>query len=292
MKTLFRAMAASLILAVGCGDVVIEQPTPNEPTKKPIKFNITRNADVTFEGGDKAGFYVVDSYNYGKCFVDNGELEYYNSTWNSEEELYWDEACELADVYCYIPYADVYNRDSHNFSISTEQNEIDNYKNSDFLWGEAKYIDPTDPDSDRVELEMKHLMSRVVITLEPGKGFSEEELLNADVRIETANNVAEINLLNGEIKCNGFGEAVRPYHNYDGDGKYYAVLVPQTIQDMDFITITTTAGKEYKLHQDYMEMAPGKQYNCTLTLNKNSYGIDIGITDWEVEDQDFGGTLN
>lgn len=291
MKTLFRAMAASLILAVGCGDVVIEQPTPNEPTKKPIKFNITRNADVTFEGGDKAGFYVVDYWDYEKYFVENGELTYYNGTWNSEEELYWDEACEQANVYCYIPYADVYERSSHNFSISTEQNWFENYKNSDFLWGEAKYIDPTDPDSDRVELEMKHLMSRVVITLEPGKGFSEEELFNADVRIETDNNVAEINLLNGGVDCGGYGEAVRPYYNEE-DGKYYAVLVPQTIENMDFIKITTTAGKEYKLHQDHMEMAPGKQYNCTLTLNKNSYGIDIGITDWEVEDQDFGGTLN
>ena len=38
--------------------------------------------------------------------------------------------------------------------------------------------------------------------------------------------------------------------------------------------------------------APNKQHTCTVTVNKTSEGINIGISDWETDGNDYGGTIN
>lgn len=288
MKALFRTLAASLILAVGC-DVVIDYPNQDDASRQPIRLSISQTADTTFEAGDAAGIYVVDSYDNDNYYVDNASLTFYDGAWQCEEQLYWDESCTLADVCCYIPYSTVYFPTIHKFSIETNQSSYDDYKASDFLWGKKENIEP---DAETVRLDLKHLMSRLVISLEPGSGYTKDELRDATVTINPNRSKVNINLLNGDLsQDNAATTTVNPYYNTN-DRKYYAVLVPEVIEDKDFIEVVTAGGKTYKLHQSYMDMQPGKQYNCTITLNKTGYGIDIGISDWEVDDTDFGGTLN
>ena len=42
----------------------------------------------------------------------------------------------------------------------------------------------------------------------------------------------------------------------------------------------------------WLEPTDGKQYTITVTMKKTSGGINIGIGDWDVVDEDFGGTVN
>lgn len=285
MKTLSKVLAASLLLVVGC-DVAINYPVQDE--RKPIRFDIKQSsASANFEWGDEAGLYVFDPYNYGNRYITNQKFIYHEHSWSPEKDLYWEEKHEVADFVCYFPYVEnIYDITRHQFEINKDQSKYENYKKCDLLWGKATNVSRHD---DAVHIELSHLMSRFVITLKAGDGYTEEELRNSEVSVDPDDNICYVNFHNSEITEAGWGGEIRAYYNSD-DHKYYAIVIPQNISDKNFIKVVTRGGKTFTMKLN-IDLEQGKQHNCTLTLNKNSYGIDIGVSDWEVDNNDYGGEL-
>ena len=67
------------------------------------------------------------------------------------------------------------------------------------------------------------------------------------------------------------------------------MLVPQEIIGTEIIRVTVGAN-EYSLVQT-ISFQSNKQHKCTITVNKIGEGVNIGISGWETDDTDFGGTL-
>ncbi len=284
--------SVALLLAACCEKSELSpDPTPGhtEAEKIPIKISttITKVNETGFEQGDQVGIYVVNEPNTlqpSGNHANNVLFKYINGSWVSESPLYWKDQTTKADFYCYYPYdSSISSIDAYPFSIKADQSSDNNYKSNDFLWGKTGYVSPT---TQAVGITVKHILSNVIIKLVAGNGYTDEDMNSAEVTICGMQTNSTINLANGTITANGNIQDITPKM---GVNARQALVIPQSVTNTDIIKITV-GDKTYVLNQS-INLVSGKQYTCTVTINKTSQGINIGIGGWNVDDNDFGGIV-
>ena len=298
MKKNLLFFLAAFTLFVSCSkDSVSEIPTPTPPTsteinKIPISIStqITRATDTDFESDDKVGLYVVN-YNGSTSgtlvssgnHVDNMRFTY-SGSWTPDQEIYWKDESTKADFYTYYPYtANISNIAALPVSVLTNQTTEENYKASDFLWGKTAGIAPT---KNAVSMMVKHLTSNIIIKLVPGDGYSVDDLATAKIEICGLKTNATVNLTNGEITATGISADITPINETT---QYRALVIPQNVTGIDLVRIKI-GDNTYLLNQT-INLLPNRQYTSTITINRSSQGINIGIGEWEEDDMDYGGTV-
>lgn len=294
MKKLFFFAAAAAAL-ISCQDKNLDiDPKPSEDEKLPINLSLevaTKVTDTQFENGDAVGIYVV-SYNGATAgTLENGGNLYdnvkftYNGSWISAESMYWKDKSTKADFYCYHPYGAPANVNAYSFVTSADQSSENDYKASDFLWGKTAGVTPT---AEVVQVGTKHILSKVVIDVKYGDGFTAESFAASTIKvgIRSVKTGATINLSNGEVTAAGVAAEVTPFK----DGNLYrAIVVPQTVANSSSLIVVTVDGVEYALRKGFTFVS-GKQHKFTVTVNKTGSGVNVGITDWETDDNDNGGS--
>lgn len=314
MKRYFAFIIAALMFVISCGENPTEQPdpapkptpenptpedpTPEDPTpedpapseQQEIKLNFTHIDENTFGDGDTLGIYVVnrtngfdtpllDSGNY----VDNVCMTYNDGSWNSDNMLFWYDDSTRADVYCYAPYiADIESVTKCPISVKADQRDPANLRASDILWGMASRWLPSF--SSTVDIKMSHITSRVVVMIGPGKGFTYEELEDVDVILSSC--PADLDLSNGTLTPHD--EIYDVIASKTGDA-YMAYVMPRIYNNEDFVKVIVD-GNTYVLKQT-LTLATGKVHYCNITLAKINQGVNIGISDWVVDPNDYGGVL-
>ena len=293
----FLLSLAALSCLVSCtsgDDEIIPSPAPDpDPVKIPINISMngwTRVTDTDYESGDKVGIYVVNyqgssagALQSSGNHVDNMCFTYTNN-WTPESDIYWQDETTKADFYCYYPYGTPSDITAHPFSVKTDQSQQADYKASEFLWGKASGVSPT---ANAVPIITNRSMSNMLIYVAPGKGFTEETLAAAtkSVRICNVKSSATVDLRTGVATATGSATEIIPYN----EGTYYrALLVPQTVADGSNLITITVDGVDYTLAKGFTFKA-NTQHKFTVTINKASSGVDIGVGNWEVDDTDNGG---
>ncbi len=281
--------------STGTEEPVIPSPTPTPEIKKiPISLNvgmpITRATDTGYESGDKIGLYVVNyvngsagNLNQSGNHVDNMSFTY-SGTWTPATPIYWLDDKTHADFYCYYPYAKVTDITAHAFSIQADQSTLAGYKASEFLFGKKSNVTPTES---AISITTNHLMSCAIINVAAGNGFTAESLAAAEVSVKLNNlkTASTINLATGEISATGNAQSITPYYI---EGSYKALVVPQTVNAENFITVTVD-GRDYNLNKEFTFQS-GKRHTFTVTLSKTSNGVNVSIGAWEDDEIDNGGT--
>ena len=287
MKKLFTLMAAVAAM-VSCSDNVENIPTTPETDKLPINISttLTRATDSAFEAGDKVGIFVVNEPNTlatSGNHVDNMGFTY-SSKWTPDTPIYWLDQTTKADFYCYYPYAEAANTAAHTFATKANQSQLADYKASEFLWGKTTGVAPTE---EAVNITTNHTFSNALVVLKPGDGFTEESLAAAtkSVKICGVKTNATIDLATGVATANGNATEVTPYLE---NGQYRALIVPQTTAEGALIVVTVD-GVDYTLSRS-MTFKANKQHKFTVTLNKVSNGVNVGIGGWETDEEDYGGS--
>ncbi len=286
-------LAAVAALMFSCSENPTPEPEPTPtPTPTPEKWainistSITRATDTSFENGDKVGIYVVnqpDALKSSGNHADNIGFTY-SGSWSAATTIYWKDETTKADFYCYYPYASsISNVEAYPFAVKADQSSVVNYKSSDFLWGKTTGVTPT---KNVVGITVKHAMSNVIVKLIAGNGYTAEDMVSATVAICGLKTNSTINLATGAITATGDVAEITPMVESD---YRRALVVPQSVSDTDLIKVTI-GDKVYTLNQS-VEFKSGKQHTCTLTIERTSQGINIGINGWETEDDDFGGTV-
>ncbi len=288
-----------LILAMVAGAAVACKKPGEEPVVTPelekIPINIsmdvwTKVTDTDFESGDKAGIYVVnyDGATAGTLAVSGNHVDNnaynYTTGWAPEKEIYWKDQTTKADFYCYIPYAEPTSVTAHPFAVKADQSVLANYKASEFLWGKATGISPTEA---AVPIITNRSMSNMIIYVKPGKGFTEESLAAAvkSVKICNVKTEATVNLATGVAAATGSAGEMVPYN----EGEYYrALMVPQTVADGSNLVVVTVDGVNYTFAKGFTFRA-NTQHKFTITVNKVGNGVDIGVGNWDVDGEDHGG---
>ena len=161
--------------------------------------------------------------------------------------------------------------------------QLADYKASEFLWGKTAGVTPTE---EAVNITTNHTFSNALIILKPGDGFTEATLAAAtkSVKICGVKTNASINLTTGVATATGNTTEVTPYLD---NGQYRALIVPQTTAEGALVVITVD-GVDYTLSRA-MTFKANKQHKFTVTLNKVSNGVNVGIGSWETDEEDYGG---
>ena len=277
------------------------QATPDEPAptgKLPITISTSvsgveesRVTDYAFEAGDEAGLYVVNRRADGSAaqllaqgnHVDNMHFTY-NGTWTPDSPIYWLDNETHADFYLYYPYkASVADVEALPFSVAADQSTEAAYKSGDVVIGSALNVAPTES---AVAIETKHVMSQMLVTLEPGNGFTEESLAAADVQVKIngVKTAATANLSTATVTATGSAATVTPLHV---ENAYKALVVPQSVAESNLITVTVD-GRDFNLKKAFTFVS-GKRHRFTVTLSKTSSGVNVDINPWEDDGTDNGG---
>lgn len=300
MKTSIAAVliAGVAVFATSCSKSSPDEPTPTppQPGKEKIEIKISpaiaeaRATDYGFETGDRIGLFVVN-YNGSTPgtlansgnYVDNMRFTY-NGTWTPDTPIYWQDNTTRADFYLYYPYADVKSVNSYPFEVRADQSTEAAYKASDLMVGKAVNIAPT---ASATQIPVSHVMSRIMLYLEAGNGFTKESLAAAtvSVKINGVKCSSTVDLATGTATATGNPTSVTPL---TADNAYKALIVPQTVAEGNLITVTVD-GREFNLKKGFTFVG-AKSHKFTVTLSKTSNGVNVGINPWTDDGTDNGGT--
>lgn len=301
MKPYFIIGLLSIVLfSCSSSDSVIETeppPTPKEKLPINISTSVSSSAiDLAFEVGDSIGLYVVNHNADGSAaalqvsgnYVDNMQYTY-NTTWTPATQTYWIDNSTHADFYLYYPYTStITSIDAMPYSVKANQSQLLDYKAGDLMIGKTIDVAPT---QSSVKIEAKHVMSQMSINLVAGNGFTDATLAAAkiSVKVNRLKTKATANLSTGAVTAIGDDTDIIPYKV--ANNSYKAIIVPQAVGEGNLITINVD-GRDFNLPKtsNFIGFEAGKKHNFNVTLSKTSNGVNVNITKWEDDGNDYGGT--
>ncbi len=258
------------------------------PESIPIQISIFKAAGDTFETGDNVGVFVTNESNEllpNGNHMDNGKFTFDGTTWNVENGLYWLDATTKANFYGYYPYtSSVPSITAFPFNVSKDQRSERSYKASDFMWGKVTGVTPT---LNSVNITAEHRMSCLIVNINVGTGWKEEDIQNANVTLCSLRTSSLVNLTDGNITANGNITEIKPFKvSYK---TYKAYVVPQTILDTELVKLEI--GDKAYILKTTIDLESGKQHTCTIDVKQSNEGINVKIGPWETDDYDYGGTV-
>ena len=304
MKPYFLIGILSTYLFACCSSDSVNEtvlPTPPTPPSEKLPINIStsvssRATDLAFEVGDKIGLYVVNHNADGSAaalqvsgnHVDNMQYTY-NSTWTPATQTYWIDNSTHADFYLYYPYtSSITSIDAMPYSVKANQSQLSDYKAGDLMIGKTIDVAPTQLS---VKIEAKHVMSQMTINLVAGNGFTDATLAAAkiSVKVNKLKTKATANLATGAVTAIGDEADIIPYKV--ANNSYKAIVVPQLVGEGNLITINVD-GRDFNLPKtsNFIGFEAGKKHNFNVTLSMTSNGVNVNITKWEDDGNDYGGT--
>lgn len=321
MKKFFRFAMLTLpfLMVTACqdDDLIDYNPSPNG--NKAITLSgeidqvaVTRVNDNGFADGDVMGVYIVDyNGNTPGTLQSSGNrgnnvrhtFDEANYKWTSAYDVYWKDKTTHIDVYGYYPFGSPTDVNNYAFEVAKDQSQeatnetMGGYEASDFLWGKAENIAPTDQ---VIRIPLRHRMSSAKITLVEGEGFANGEWagLEKNVLVKNTKRESIIDLATGEVKATGevASTSIIPYKK---DDYYRAIVVPQTISaNVELFSITVNGISYTFKKSEAFAYVSGKMHNFSIKVDKKEATGDytfslIGesITAWENDDVSHDATM-
>lgn len=289
-----------------CQDNTVEPEMPVHDNV--MRFNLvgpsaqTKVSADAFEESDQIGLYVTDYVNESTPMplqisgnrANNSLVTFDGLVWTPDQTIYWGNG--KSDVYAYYPYfetvADINNQ---YFELATDQTGA-GYEMSDFLWAKAEGVSQTDG---AVNLEMKHLMSKLTVKIVAGEDYIGSLPEDASVQLHSTVTNVNIDLENGSVVKDPYSGAKSikmknlGIRTFDGEKAvvYEAIVVPQMLENSVPLLEINSKSVSYLL-EDPFNFRPGVAYTYTATLNTSTTAIkvEIGceIEDWNNTGGDSG----
>ena len=235
----------------------------------------TKVTDTNFEQNDKVGIYIATAGNTlegAGNYITNNKLTYDGTKWNPEHQMFWNTG--RYDVYAYYPYvASVPSVSDMPLSVSQEQNIVQNYMESDFLWASKTDIMAS---NSPVNMTFSHKMSRIYMTLVPGEDYSGEIPEDAQVFVHNVITEATVDLNVGIVTINDRADSKTLQARNMGNNRYSAIIVPQRISSRIPLIEVVMDGVSY-LYETSFNFKRGIQHNVSLVISKNPAQIKIEI---------------
>lgn len=296
----FSALAFGLLLLTACNrsDVAEDIITPDIPQVEDGKIPLsvlTRVVDNASLEGVGVGLFM-QPYQAGKMadllpaynYINNVEMTYKNGAWRTATPVYWYDATTLSDIYAYAPYQKgVGDCRRMAFSCPTDQTTDAALIQADLLWGRSLALDPT---RDDISVSLDHQLVRVNVRVIPEKDFAAGELKASDVKVWIGNLRCDavMDMQTGDLQVSGEGRSIAMHNN--GDLTYTAIVLPQTVGFVNLIHVEWN-DVAYTL-QGSETFDPQRIYDLSVRINKvEASGLNVGISGWDIDDKDYGGTV-
>ena len=293
------------------GEQVLDIPSGATPINIDGSINqisTTRADESGFCDGDGVGIYVVNYENgeSGTLELEGNQADNVKYTfnfddycWIPETDVYFRDDNTNADIIGYYPYAEPSSVTEYPFEIqrnqstAAEHGQMGGYEASDFLWGKAVNIAPT---QSRIGLKFHHRMAGVQLTLVEGDGWGEGEwaLLKKEAIVTNTKRNSTISLATGEVSAVGDVQSTGIIPYTDGNN-FRAVVVPQDIAAGTALLSITVDGIPYNykykvdnVPEDF-EYISGKLHKFTVSVSKKEQEgikfeeLSVSITAWEMD---------
>lgn len=209
------------------------------------------------------------------------------------DPFFWQKLTETKNVSAWYPYND---SKPTTFAVQTDQSDS-GYEASDFLY--AKPQDITYIKDGNSPLTFKHLPAKVIVHLKYGKEFTANEIENATISIVNQAITSETIEDNGSVPQTTSGaESITPNKRTsipaDFSQSVQALLVPQQMQNKDFIKVTVKGNDFYytPTKENDANLGSGKQYTYKITVKKTGLEVSVGApvswTDKELSGSEVG----
>lgn len=322
MKSRFLVLCPALaVLLAGCAKEPVVEPVVDDSDLIPLNIDGSINQIQTkvnaagFVDKDALGLFAV---NYSEentvagTLADKGNqadnvkyvFDEAASKWTPTKQVYYKDVNTNVDLYLYYPHqSSVTEVNAANFEVQKDQSSaatassLSGYEASDFLWGKAVNITPSE---NKVAVQLSHKMAAVNVVLVEKEGFAEGEFASLEKSIILTNTTrkAKINFATGEVSALGNAQQDGIVMCPQSSGSFRAVVVPQTVEAGEKLFAITIDGVSYGFRNSAASVtyAAGKQTDVTINIKKKTpageYELtlgDIKIADWTEDKNTHGG---
>lgn len=322
MKSRFLVLCPTLaVLLAGCAKEPVVEPIVDDSGLIPLNIDGSINQIQTkvnaagFVDKDALGLFAV---NYSEentvagTLAGNGNqadnvkyvFDEAANKWTPTKKVYYKDVNTNVDLYLYYPHqSSVTEVNAANFEVQKDQSSaatassLSGYEASDFLWGKAVNITPSE---NKVAVQLSHKMAAVNVILVEKEGFAEGEFASLEKGIILTNTTrkAKINFATGEVSALGNAQQDGIVMCPQSSGSFRAVVVPQTVEAGEKLFAITIDGVSYGFRNNAASAtyAAGKQTDVTINIKKKTpageYELtlgDIKIADWTEDKNTHGG---
>lgn len=314
-------LLGTAIALAGCAKEPVPAVVPEDPNLIPLNIDGSINQIQTkvnaagFVDKDALGLFAV---NYSEentvagTLADNGNqadnvkyvFDEAANKWTPTKKVYYKDVNTNVDLYLYYPHqSSVTEVNAANFEVQKDQSSaatassLSGYEASDFLWGKAVNITPSE---NKVAVQLSHKMAAVNVVLVEKEGFAEGEFASLEKGIILTNTTrkAKINFATGEVSALGNAQQDGIVMCSQSSGSFRAVVVPQTVEAGEKLFAITIGGVSYGFRNSTASVtyAAGKQTDVTINIKKKTpageYELtlgDIKIADWTEDKNTHGG---
>lgn len=292
----YIALAVLALTVMGCEKECVENSPIVEDGVMRIEAlhpSATRATETAFESGDVIGVYatnyvddVASPLQISGNWINNEALTYDGALWSGRRPLYWSEEGAM-DVYGYYPYMTPTTINKHRWSVQLDQSTpateyaLSGYEASDFLWAKAEGVSQTDGN---VQLQFKHMCSKLVIKLVKGEKFTDVIPEDTEVYLYSTVPAATIDFTKGIVSKDVYGTKQKIKARRISEDTFEVIVVPQSVLEYSpFVEIVI--GSIAYMTEEIITYYAGVQYTVSITLDKSpdQIQVELGgtIEDWE-----------
>lgn len=283
-KNLYIALAMVIGLLASCGaEDVIDTAANGNKVAVQLGGSIgisTRAVDATWTANDKIGVYMVgenQTLEDGNIVEGASNVSYVTSDgdgkfspFDADKTIYLPVDGKV-DFYAYYPYK----MEVNNYRLPIDVSNQSNQEAIDLMYATVMQQDKNHPN---VQLQFKHILSKIVFDVQPGAGLTASDLEKMTITIKDVDNKATFNLTDGLVSGEEIPEGVKMFKN---GTTYEAILLP---------TASTSREVEFNLNNDkdapfvwamQGALVGGKKYHYTkVTVTRTDAKVSGTITDW------------
>ncbi|WP_288967509.1 fimbrillin family protein [uncultured Prevotella sp.] len=240
----------------------------------------TRAAGVAWADGDKIGIFMIeagktlsaDAISEGVdnvCYQSNGSKAF--SPISGGKTIFFPIDGDV-DFYSYYPQTTV-----NNYKVALNMADQKSQEAIDFMYAKTTGCNKAKP---QVDLKFNHMLSKLILNVQPGNGLTQDDLNNLTVTIKDQNTTATFNLADGVISGEGNPDNIQMKAVQVGK-RYEAILLPTAskIREIEFeLNNGFDAPFVWKMDQ---ELTGGNLYNyTTVKLTRTTIDMMGTIQSW------------
>ena len=285
MKKMTKLFVLALLAGamVSCNTEDTASTTPNGKVAVQFTGGIsvnTRASGLAWADGDMIGIFMTganqslsaDAIKEGVdnvCYQTSGSIAF--SPISGGKTIYYPIDGDV-DFYSYYPYTTV-----SNYKVALNVADQTNQEAIDFMYAKTTGCNKATP---QVDLRFSHMLSKLVLNVQPGNGLTEDDLNKLTVTIKDQNTTATFNLADGVISGEGNPDNIQMKAVQVGK-RYEAILLPTAskIREIEFeLNNGFDAPFVWKMDQ---ELTGGNLYNyTTVKLTRSTVDMMGTIQSW------------
>ena len=285
MKKMTKFFALALLAGamVSCSTEDTAPSTQNDKVAVQFTGGIsvnTRAAGVAWADGDRIGIFMTETKQPlsavaikegvdNVCYQSNGSIAF--SPISGGKTIFFPIDGDV-DFYSYYPQTTV-----NDYKVALNMADQKSQEAIDFMYAKTTGCNKAKP---QVDLKFNHMLSKLVLNVQPGNGLTQDDLNKLTVTIKDQNTTATFNLADGVISGEGNPDNIQMKAVQVGK-RYEAILLPTAskIREIEFeLNNGFDAPFVWKMDQ---ELTGGNLYNyTTVKLTRSTVDMSGTIESW------------